>query len=44
MRRRLEELNLKRIEFERMLLARRDGEHQVDSEMEKLGEPDCIVA
>ena len=33
---RLEELNLKRIEFERMLLARRDGEHQVDSEMEKL--------
>jgi chromosome segregation protein len=32
----LEELNLKRIELERMLMARRDGEHQIDSEMERL--------
>jgi chromosome segregation protein len=33
---RIEELNLQRIEIERMLMARRDGEHQVDSEMEKI--------
>ena len=33
---RMEELNLKRIELERVLMARRDGEHQIDSEMEKI--------
>lgn len=33
---RAEELNLKRIELERTLMARRDGEYQVDSEMERL--------
>lgn len=33
---RMEELNLKRIELERVLMARRDGEHQINSEMEKL--------
>jgi chromosome segregation protein len=33
---RLAELNIKRIELERMLMARRDGEHEVDSEMEKI--------
>jgi len=33
---RLEELNIKRVETERTLMARRDGEHQIDSEMEKL--------
>ncbi|MBI2424747.1 MAG: chromosome segregation protein SMC [Candidatus Hydrogenedentes bacterium] len=31
-----EGLNAKRIEIERMLMARRDGEYQVDSEMERL--------
>ncbi len=31
-----EELNLKRIELERALMARRDGEYQIDSEMEKI--------
>lgn len=31
-----EELNLKRIELERILAARRDGEYQIDSEMEKI--------
>jgi chromosome segregation protein len=33
---RAEEMNLKRIELDRVLMARRDGEYQVDSEMEKL--------
>ena len=33
---RLEALNLKRIELERVLMARRDGEHQIDTEMEKI--------
>ncbi|MBI2433346.1 MAG: hypothetical protein HYV26_10780, partial [Candidatus Hydrogenedentes bacterium] len=32
----LEELNLKRIELERVLMARRDGEYQVDAEMERI--------
>ena len=32
----LEEVNLKRIELERMLMARREGEHKVDSEMERI--------
>ncbi len=31
-----EELNLRRIELERILMARRDGEHQIDSEMERI--------
>jgi chromosome segregation protein len=31
-----ETLNIKRIEIERMLMARRDGEYQIDSEMEKI--------
>jgi len=33
---RQEELALKRVELERMLMARRDGEYQVDSEMERI--------
>jgi chromosome segregation protein len=33
---RLEALNVERIEVERMLLARRDGAHQISSEMEKV--------
>ncbi len=33
---RQEELGVKRVELERMLMARRDGEYQVDSEMEKI--------
>ena len=33
---RLEEMNLNRIETERALMARRDGEHQIDAEMEKI--------
>lgn len=32
----LEELSVKRIELERMLMARREGEHQIDSEMERI--------
>lgn len=31
-----ERLNLKRVELERMLMARREGEYQVDAEMEKI--------
>ncbi|MFP4501433.1 MAG: chromosome segregation protein SMC [Candidatus Hydrogenedentota bacterium] len=31
-----EKLNLERIELERVLMARRDGVHQIDSEMEKI--------
>lgn len=33
---RAEELNLKRVELERVLMARREGEHQIESEMEKI--------
>ncbi len=33
---RQEELAVKRVELERMLMARREGEYQVDSEMEKI--------
>ncbi len=33
---RLEELNLKRIVLERALMERRDGEHEIDTEMERL--------
>lgn len=33
---RMEELNLKRVELERTLMARRDNEYAVDSEMEKI--------
>jgi chromosome segregation protein len=33
---RMEELNLKRVELERTLMARRDSEYAVDSEMEKI--------
>lgn len=33
---RLEALNLKRIELERVLMARRDGQHQIDTEMERI--------
>ncbi len=32
----LEELSVKRIELERMLMARREGEHHIDSEMERI--------
>jgi chromosome segregation protein len=31
-----EQLNLRRVELERMLMARREGEYQVDSDMEKI--------
>ena len=39
----LEELNVKRIEMERVLMARRDGEHQLDSEMEQLENQVALV-
>ncbi len=33
---RTEELSLKRVELERVLMARREGEHQIESDMEKI--------
>lgn len=40
---RQEELGLKRVELERMLMARRDGEYQIDSEMEKIESEIAII-
>ena len=38
-----EELGLKRVELERTLMARRDGERQVDSEMERLESQNALL-
>ncbi|MBX3177392.1 MAG: chromosome segregation protein SMC [Candidatus Hydrogenedentes bacterium] len=40
---RQEELGLKRVGLERMLMARREGEYQVDSEMEKIESEIAII-
>ncbi len=40
---RLEERNVKRIELERVLMARREGEHKLDSEMEQIENQIALV-